>query len=322
MSKFIYEQTFDVKLYSELHVTDEYKETHSCDGTIGEFCGEPTIDSMESALSDLLVTCYLDPKEVACMRAICDDSYAYDTFNHKKVLDINFTLVDEVAHTNIERTEHGYKVISDFSVQTTSPTMLNESDILARLPQVIRLFGNVSVIMHDDYSKVDIDEVLKDTKAYCNLNYCTYGGIHYGKCIEIPDKLNVTILGCYGDDVFKVLTYHRDLYDTCAKYLDKHEHENYDYFNADSLVFDVFNYGLSRYDYDSECDECFSIVNKRDNYSAAEFFNEYLNTYINLKCDDDLAERVCDFDGEIKDNVVWTEELVDEVMKGFGFTKD
>lgn len=64
MSKFIYEQTFDVKLYSELHVTDEYRNTHSGDGAIGECCGKPSVSCMESALCDPLVSCYIDPKKL------------------------------------------------------------------------------------------------------------------------------------------------------------------------------------------------------------------------------------------------------------------
>lgn len=323
MSKFIYEQTFDVKLYSELHVTDEYKERHGGRSTIGTFCGEPRVSCMESDLRDPLISCYLDPKEVACTASICNDKWIYDTFNHTEVLDIHFTLVDTEVNTNIERIENGYKVISEFSVQTTSPTMLDESDILARLPQVIRIFGYPSVTMRDDYSKTDMDEVLKDTKAYSSLNYRTYKGIRNRKCIEIPDKLNVTILGCYGDDVFKVLTYHRDLYDACTKYLDKDEYYiNYDYFDANSLMMDVTTYGLEHYDFDSECSSFTSTVEKDDSLSATEFFNDYLNAYYNLNCGDELMEHISDSEGEIRGNIIWTEELVDKVMKGFGFTKD
>lgn len=240
MSKFIYEQMFDVKLYSELRVTDEYRNTHSGDGTIGECCGKPSVSCMESALRDPLVSCYIDPKEVACMRIICGEKYVYDTFNHTNVLYVNFTLVDALVTTNLERIDGGYKVVSEFSVQTTSPTMLNEGDILERLPQVIRLFGNVSVTMHDNYSKVDLDKVFKDTKAYCSLNYRTYEVIRGHECIELPDKLNVTVLGCCGDDVFKVLTYHRDLYDACAKHISEDEYINYGYFDADSLMMSLF----------------------------------------------------------------------------------
>lgn len=324
MAKYIYEQTFDVKLYSELHVTDEYKDAHGGRSAIGEFCGEPSVDCMESDLRDLLVSCYLDPKEVVCMRFICDDRQIYDAFNHTNVLDINFLLVDELVTTNVERIENGYKVISEFSVQTTSPTKLNESDIMARLPQVIRLFGNVVVTKHEDYSKVDLDKVFKDTKAYCSLNYRTYEGIRCRECIELPDKLNVTILGCCGDDVFKVLTYHRDLYDACAKHISEDEYINFGYFDADSLMMSLFNYGIENYGWeDGYDDEPYGVtVNRSDNYSATDFFNKYLDTYDNLKCDDELAKRVCDSDGEIRDNVVWTEELIDAVMKGFGFVKD
>lgn len=324
MSKFIYEQMFDVTLYSELRVTDEYRNTHSGDGAIGECCGKPSVSCMESALCDPLVSCYLDPKEVACIASICDDKWIYKTFDHANVLDINFILVDTLVTTNLERTDGGYKVISEFSVQTTSPTMLNESDILARLPQVIRIFGNASVVVHNDYSKVDLDKVFKDTKAYCSLNYRTYEGIRCRECIELPDKLNVTILGCCGDDVFKVLTYHRDLYDACAKHISEDEYINFGYFEADSLMMSLFNYGIENYSWeDGYDDKPYGVtVSRSDKYSATEFFNKYLDTYDNLKCDDELAKRVCDSDGEIRDNVVWTEELVDAVMKGFGFTKN
>lgn len=324
MSKYIYEQTFDVVLSSELHITDEYKETHGGRSAIGEFCGEPSVDSMESDLRDLLVSCYLDPKEVACMRFICDDCQVYDTFNHTNVLDINYLLVDTMVTTNVKRVDGGYAVTSKFSVQTTSPTKLDESDIMARLPQVIRLFGNVVVTTREDYSKVDLDKVFKDTKAYCSLNYRTYEGIRGRECIELPDKLNATILGCCGDDVFKVLTYHRDLYDTCAKHISEDKYINFGYFEADSLMMSLFNYGIENYSWeDGYDDEPYGItVSRRDNYSATDFFNKYLDTYDNLKCDDELTKRVCDSDGEIRDNIIWTEELIDGVMKGFGFVKD
>ena len=324
MPKFIYEKIFDVVLSSELHVTDEYKETHGGRSAIGEFCGEPSVDCMESDLRDLLVSCYLDPKEVACMRFICDDRQVYDTFNHTNVLDINYLLVDTMVTTDVKRVDGGYVVTSKFSVQTTSPTKLDESDIMARLPQIIRLFGDVIVTMHEDYSKVDLDKVFKDTKAYCSLNYRTYEGIRGRECIELPDKLNVTILGCCGDDVFKVLTYHRDLFDACANYVSEDKYINYGYFDTDSLMMSLFNYGIENYSWEDDCDgEPYGVtVNRRDNYSATEFFNKYLDTYDNLKCDDELRKQVCNEDCEIRDNVVWTEELVDEVMKGFGFTKD
>lgn len=324
MSKFIYEQMFDVKLYSELRVTDEYRNTHSGNGAIGECCGKPSVSCMESALCDPLVSCYIDPKEVACMRVICGEQYVYDTFNHTNALYVNFTLVDALVTTNVERIDGGYKVVSEFSVQTTSPTMLNEGDILERLPQVVRLFGNASVTMHDDYSKVDLDKVFKDTKAYCSLNYRTYEVIRGHECIELPDKLNVTILGCCGDDVFKVLTYYRDLYDACAKHISEDKYINFGYFEADDLMMSLFNYGIENYSWeDGYGDEpCDVTVGRNDNYSATDFFNKYLDTYDNLKCDDELVERVCDSDGEIRDNVFWTEELIDAVMKGFGFVKD
>jgi hypothetical protein len=86
----------------------------------------------------------------------------------------------------------------------------------------------------------------------------------------------------------------------------------------------LFDYGIENYSWeDGYGDEPGDVtVGRNDNYSATDFFNKYLDTYDNLKCDDELVERVCDSDGEIRNNVVWTEELIDAVMKGFGFVKD
>ena len=66
-----------------------------------------------------------------------------------------------------------------------------------------------------------------------------------------------------------------------------------------------FNYGIENYSWeDGYGDEpCDVTVGRNDNYSATDFFNKYLDTYDNLKCDDELVERVCDSDGEIRDNV-------------------
>ena len=233
MSEHIYEQSFSIELTSKLHVTDEFKQKFGMDTLSHYFGNEIEDEDVKSALEDPLKAATLDSKEVLCALAMCNHGFFYDipkrieSYNGESV-----SIKDEVVHTKITFDDGVYSFKVSFGVNTVFDHQLTTENVMVWLPAIVVAYGKFVITEASDVKVTDADEVFDKTKAYCSLATRTYFDDDRDLLLELPDKLNVTVVLSRGNKVVKVLTYQRDLYDICTKHLcEDEEYQNRYYFD-------------------------------------------------------------------------------------------
>lgn len=326
MSEHIYEQSFSIELTSKLHVTDEFKQKFGMDTLSHYFGNEIEDEDVKSALEDPLKVATLDPKEVLCALAMCNHGFFYDlpkrieSYNGESV-----SIKDEVVHTKIIFDNGVYCFKVSFGVNTVFDHQLTTENVMVWLPAIVVAYGTFVITEASDVKVTDAAEVFDKTKAYSSLATRTYFDEDRDLLLELPDKLNVTVLLSRGNKVVKVLTYQQDLYDICTKHLrEDEEYQNRYYFDICDSLLVFFDYGYERLDEnaDWDSDDIYindPIVKPSDELCISEFLNKYLNAYENFEATDD-TKYLLDEDGEFRSDIVWTEVLLDKIMLKFGFT--
>ena len=325
MSNHIYEQSFSIELTSKLHVTDEFKQKFGMDTLSHYFGNEIEDEDVKSALEDPLKVATLDSKEVLCALAMCNHGFFYDipkrieSYNGESV-----SIKDEVVRTKITFDDGVYSFKVSFGVNTVFDHQLTTENVMVWLPAIVAAYGKFVITEASDVKVTDADEAFNSTKAYSSLATRTYFDEDRGLLLELPDKLNVTVVLSRGNKVVKVLTYHRDLYDICTKHLrEDEEYQNRYYFDICDALLVFFDYGYERLDEsaDWDSDDIYindPIVKPSDELSISEFLNKYLNAYENFEVTDDTKYLINE-DGEFRSDIVWTEVLLDKIMLKFGF---
>ena len=325
MSDHIYEQSFSIELTSKLHVTDEFKQKFGMDTLSHYFGNEIEDEDVKSALEDPMKAVMLDSKEVLCALALGNHGFFYgipkriESYNGESV-----SIKDEVVHTKITFDNGVYCFKVSFGINTVFDHQLTTENVMMWLPAIVVAYGTFAITEASDVKVTDADEVFDKTKAYCSLATRTYFDADRDLLLELPDKLNVTILLSRGNKVVKVLTYRRDLYDICTKHLrEDEEYQNRYYFDICDSLLVFFDYGYERLDEsaDWDSDDIYindPIVKPSDELSISEFLNEYLNAYENFEATDDTKYLINE-DGEFRSDIVWTEVLLDKIMLKFGF---
>lgn len=325
MSEHIYEQSFSIELTSKLHVTDEFKQKFGMD-TLSRYFGNEIEDGdVKSALEDPLKAATLYSKEVLCALAMCNHGFFYDipkrieSYNGESV-----SIKDEVVHTKITFDDGVYSFKVSFGVNTVFDHQLTTENVMVWLPAIVVAYGKFVITEASDVKVTDADEAFNSTKAYSSLATRTYFDDDRDLLLELPDKLNVTVLLSRGDKVVKALTYYRDLYDICTKHLrEDEEYQNRYYFDICDTLLVFFDYGYERLDEsaDWDSDDIYindPIVKPSDELSISELLNKYLNAYENFEASDDTKYLINE-DGEFRSDIVWTEQLLDKIMLKFGF---
>lgn len=326
MSEHIYEQGFSIELTSKLHVTDEFRQKFGMD-TLSHYFGNDIEEyDAKKALEDPMKAVTLDSKEVLCALALCNHGFFYDL--PKRVESRNgesVTLKDGVVHTKIIFDNGVYSFKVSFGINTVFDHQLTTENVMMWLPAIVVAYGTFAITEASDVKVTDATEVFDKTKAYCSLATRTYFDDERDLLLELPDKLNVTVLLSRGNKVVRALTYHRDLYDICTKHLcEDEEYQNRYYFDICDALLVFFDYGYERLDEsaDWDSDDIYindPIVKSSDELSISEFLNEYLNAYENFEATDDTKYLINE-DGEFRSDIVWTEVLLDKIMLKFGFT--
>lgn len=325
MGNHIYEQSFSIELTSKLHVTDEFKQKFGMD-TLSRYFGNDIEDyDVKTALEDPLKAAILDSKEVLCALAMCNHGFFYDipkrieSYNGESV-----SIKDEVVHTKITFDDGVYSFKVSFGVNTVFDHQLTTENVMMWLPAIVVAYGTFFITEASDVKVTDADAVFDKTKAYCSLATRTYFDDERDLLLELPDKLNVTVLLSRGNKVVRALTYCRDLYDICTKHLrEDEEYQNRYYFDICDSLLVFFDYGYERLDEsaDWDSDDIYindPIVKPSDELSISEFLNKYLNAYENFEATDDTKYLINE-DGEFRSDIVWTEVLLDKIMLKFGF---
>ena len=325
MSNHIYEQSFSIELTSKLHVTDEFKQKFGMD-TLSYYFGNDIEEyDVKKALEDPMKAVMLDSKEVLCALAMCNHGFFYDIPKRVETRSGEFvTLKDEVVHTKITFDNGVYCFKVSFVINTVFDHQLTTENVMMWLPAIVVAYGKFVITEASDVKVTDADEVFNSTKAYSSLATRTYFDEGRGLLLELPDKLNVTVLFSRGNKVVKVLTYYRDLYDICTKHLrEDEEYQNRYYFDICDALLVFFDYGYERLDEsaDWDSDDIYindPIVKSSDELRISEFLNKYLNAYENFEATDDTKYLINE-DGEFRGDIVWTEVLLDKIMFKFGF---
>lgn len=322
MPRFIYEQTFDVVLSSELHVTDEYKRELGRDTLFTNY-GD-TIDTcdVKCALDDPLKAALLDAKEVLCAQSLCNCDQFYnlnDTLtNHS---DCSITMSEYGVYSNAIFTNGCYQLLVKFRITTVFDKQLTEHDVMNFLPQVVAKYGNVIVSEIGSVRVSDVTKVLGDTKVSASVNYRMYCDDKHGDVYELPDRLNVSVCVYSGRSVVRFIEYYRDLYEYCVN---KVETDKYFCTTSNPPLADFMNYGYEYFDYgynDDDIDYGYhDRVTSLDSLTISNFFNKFLGADHEYEATED-TEDLLDNDDYFRDDIVWTEELLDEVMEQFGFMK-
>ena len=325
MSNHIYEQSFSIELTSKLHVTDEFKQKFGMDTLSHYFGNEIEDEDVKSALEDPMKAVTLDSKEVLCALALCNHGFFYDipkrieSYNGESV-----SIKDEVVHTKITFDNGVYCFKVSFDINTVFDHQLTTEYVMMWLPAIVVAYGTFVITEASDVKVTDADEAFNSTKAYSSLATRTYFDDDRDLLLELPDKLNVTVVLSRGNKVVKVLTYYRDLYDICTKHLrEDEEYQSRYYFDICDSLLVFFDYGYERLDEsaDWDSDDIYindPIVKPSDELGISEFLNEYLNAYENFEATDDTKYLINE-DGEFRSDIVWTEVLLDKIMLKFGF---
>ena len=325
MSEHIYEQSFSIELTSKLHVTDEFKQKFGMD-TLSHYFGNDIEEyDVKKALEDPMKAVMLDSKEVLCALAMCNDKFLYELPKRVETRSgDSVSIKDEVVYTKITFDDGVYSFKVSFGVNTVFDHQLTTENVMMWLPAIVVAYGTFVITEASDVKVTDAAEVFDKTKAYCSLATRTYFDDERDLLLELPDKLNVTVLLSRGNKVVKVLTYYRDLYDICAKHLrEDEEYQNRYYFDICDALLVFFYYCYQRLDdsADWDSDDIYindPIVKSSDELSISEFLNKYLNAYENFEVTDDTKYLINE-DGEFRSDIVWTEVLLDKIMLKFGF---
>lgn len=325
MGEHVYEQSFSIELTSKLHVTDEFKQKFGMDTLSHYFSNDIEEYDVKKALEDPMKAVTLDSKEVLCALAMCNHGFFYDlpkrieSYNGESV-----SIKDEVVHTKITFDDGVYSFKVSFGINTVFDHQLTTENVMVWLPAIVVAYGTFVITETSDVKVTDADEVFNSTKAYSSLATRTYFDDERDLLLELPDKLNVTVVLSRGDKVVKVLTYYRDLYDICTKHLrEDEEYQNRYYFDICDSLLVFFDYGYECLDEsaDWDSDDIYindPIVKPSDELSISEFLNQYLNAYENFEVTDDTKYLINE-DGEFRSDIVWTEALLDKIMLKFGF---
>lgn len=322
MSKFIYEQMFDVKLSSDLHMTDEYKRELGRDVLFTNY-GD-TIDAydVKSALDDPLKAALLNVKEVLCSQALCDGKQFYhlDEFLPNPS-DCSITMSECGVQENITVENGCYHLSVNFSITTVFDKRLTEHDVMDFLPRVVVKYGNVIVSEIGSVRVSDVTNVFGDTKVSASVNYRMYRDDKRGDVYELPDRLNVSVCVYGGRSVIRFVEYYRDLYECCVN---KVKADKYFCTTNNPPLSDLMNYGYEYFDYgynDDDIDYGYrDRVTSVDSLTVSNFLNNFLNASYNYEATEDTKELL-NGDDYFRDDIVWTEELLDKVMTQFGFMK-
>lgn len=324
MNEHIYEQGFSIELTSKLHITDEYKQKFGMD-TLSHYFGNEIEDyDVKKALEDPMKAVTLDSSEVLCALALCNHGFFYDI--PKRVESYNgesVSIKDEVVHTKITFDDGVYCFKVSFGINTVFDKQLTTENVMMWLPAIVVAYGKFVITETSDVKVTDMSRAFSMTHAYCSLATRTYFSDDK-RVWELPDKLNVTVLGGRGNKASRALTYHRDLYDICVARMREGEYQNSDYLTLCNPLLAFFDYGYERINdklVDWDDDDIYindSIVKPDDELSFSEFCNKYLNTYENFEVDEDTKYLINE-DGEFRQDIVWTEDLIDKIMLKFGF---
>ena len=325
MGNHIYEQSFSIELTSKLHVTDEFRQKFGMD-TLSHYFGNDIEEyDVKKALEDPMKAVTLDSKEVLCALAMCNHGFFYDIPKHVESRSgESVSIKDEVVHTKITFDNGVYCFKVSFGINTVFDHQLTTENVMMWLPAIVVAYGTFVITEASDVKVTDADEVFDKTKAYSSLATRTYFDDDRDLLLELPDKLNVTVLLSRGNKVVRALTYHRDLYDICTKHLcEDEEYQNLYYFDICGSLVVFFDYGYERLDEsaDWDSDDIYindPIVKPSDELSISEFLNQYLNAYENFEATDDTKYLINE-DGEFRSDIVWTEVLLDKIMLKFGF---
>ena len=325
MGNHIYEQSFSIELTSKLHVTDEFRQKFGMD-TLSHYFGNDIEDyDVKKALEDPMKAVTLDSKEVLCALTMCNHGFFYDTPKRVETRSgESVSIKDEVVYTKITFDDGVYCFKISFGINTVFDHQLTTENVMMWLPAIVVAYGKFVITEVSDVKVTDADEVFDKTKAYSSLATRTYFDDERDLLLELPDKLNVTVLLSRGNKVVRALTYCRDLYDICIKHLrEDEEYQNRYYFDICDALLVFFDYGYERLneDADWDSDDIYindPIVKPSDGLSISEFLNKYLNAYENFEATDD-TKYLLDEDGEFRSDIVWTEVLLDKIMLKFGF---
>lgn len=322
MGKNLYEQKFIVVLTADLHMTDEYKREFGRDVLFTNY-GD-TIDAydVKSALDDPLKAALLNAKEVLCSQALCDGEQFYhlDEFLPNPS-DCSITMSEYGVQENITVENGRYHLSVNFSITTVFNKQLTEHDVMDFLPRVVVKYGNVVVSEIGSVRVSDVTNVFGDTKVSASVNYRMYRDDRRGNVYELPDRLNVSVCVYSGRSVAKFVEYYRDLYEYCVN---KVKADKYFCMTSNPPLTDLMSFGYEYFDYgynDDDIDYGYrDRVTSVDSLAVSKFFNDFLNASYNYESTKDTEGLLYDND-HFRDDIVWTEELLDKVMTQFGFMK-
>ena len=195
MSEHIYEQSFSIELTSKLHVTDEFRQKFGMD-TLSHYFGNDIEEyDVKKALEDPMKAVTLDSKEVLCALAMCNHDFFYDLPKRVETRSgESVALKDEVVHTKITFDNGVYCFKVSFGITTVFDHQLTTENVMMWLPAIVVAYGTFAITEASDVKVTDADEVFDKTKAYCSLATRTYFDADRDLLLELPDKLNVTVL--------------------------------------------------------------------------------------------------------------------------------
>lgn len=322
MSKNLYEQKFSVILSSELHVTDDYKSETGQDTLFTNYGNQIDTYDIKRTLDDPLKAALLDAKEVLCAQSLCDCDQFYHLDkclpNHS---DCSITMSEYGVYSNAVFAAGCYQLLVKFFITTVFDKQLTEYDVMNFLPQVVVKYGNVVVNEIGTASVIDVTKVFGDTKVSASTNYRMYHDDKLDEFYELPDRLNVSVCVYSGRNVVKFIEYYMDLYEFCVKKL---KIDKYFCTTSNPPLADFMDYGYEYFDYgynDDDIDYGYrDRVTSEDGLTISNFLNKFLDAERNYEATED-TKCLLDIDDYFREDIVWTEELLDKIMEQFGFTK-
>lgn len=322
MGKNLYEQKFSIVLASDLHMTDEYKSETGQDILFTNYGDTTDTYDIKHALDDPLKAAMLDAKEVLCAQSLCDCDQFYHLdkclSNHS---DCSITMSEYGVYSNAIFANGRYQLLVKFFITTVFDKQLTEYDVMSFLPQVVVKYGSVIVNEIGAASVVDVTKVFGETKVSASVNYRMYHDSERGNIYELPDRLNVSVCVYSGRNVVKFIEYYRDLYELC---INKFKADEYFCATNNPPLADFMDYGYEYFDYginDDDIDYGYrDRVTSEDSLTISDFLNKFLFADRNYEATDD-TKGLLDIDDYFRDDIVWTEELLDKIMGQFGFVK-
>lgn len=322
MGKNLYEQKFVAVLSSDLRMTEEYTSETGQDTLFANYGNQIDTYDIKRTLDDPLKAALLDAKEVLCAQSLCDCDQFYHLDkclpNHD---DCSITMSEYGVYSNAVFANGCYQLLVKFFITTVFDKQLTEYDVMSFLPQIVVKYGNVIVSEIGSAQVSDATKVLGDTKVSASVNYRMYYDSERDEVYELPDRLNVSVCAYSGREIVKFIEYYRDLYDLC---INKLKTDKYFCATSNPPLTDFMNYGHEYFDYginDDDIDYGYrDRVTSEDSLTISNFLNNFLSADYNYKATDD-TKCLLDIDGYFRDDIVWTEELLDKIMGQFGFVK-